>query len=659
MSTDKAKNFFRVSAEDFKKIPGNPIVYWLSRKMLGTFEFPSLSTVGETREGVTTANNDIFLKFWFEVSLLNIAMYCVSQEVASQCLQKWFPHHKGGEYRKWYGNIEYVINWQYGGKDVQNYTDFATGRIRSHNYNLDYNFKEYATWSRISSENVGLRYSPLGFIFDSASAGLFLPKNILKYGMGLICSCVAKPLLHVLNPTIKIQPGDVAVLPFCKIDKVVNEVTHIVDNTILRSKSDWDSYETSWDFQENPLIVANKHCNTPGAMHIAYLQLRCEWQQQTEEMRKLEIENNRIFIDAYGLQDELSPEVPWNEITLTCNPWYRYGQKIENYSTFWDTFAVGPKDGVRVAEAYPTTTMPINQFPFVEEPERRLLEDTVKEFISYAVGCMMGRYSPEKPGLILANQGDGFDDYASKLAGMKINLAQESIPLNSPDNWAKAKEYLKDATWYGAVTDAAGKQYSLIADRDGVLPILDDEWFSDDIVGLFKQFLKFTFGMEHFRDNLEFIEKALGKDIRKYFIKDFYKDHVQRYKKRPIYWMFSSPKGSFNTLIYMHRYQPDTISIVLNDYLREFMTKLRTHREHLISENNRADIAAAQKTKNMKQIDKYSSMLAELEDYERDTLFPLAQEKISIDLDDGVKVNYLKFGDALKKIPGLEAKETD
>ena len=428
------------------------------------------------------------------------------------------------------------------------------------------------------------------------------------------------------------------------------------------SRTDWDSYETSWDFQTNPLLTAGNRLNSGGNqfdLSAIYIALRRDWQRQTEEMRRLEIENNRIFIDAYGLQDELSPEVPWNEITLTCNPWYRYGKNIENFDAVCNDFVLGKKERIEILPVNNNESdeRPAEAFPFSKETEERLLEDTIKEFISYAVGCMMGRYSPEKPGLILANQGESFDDYASTLAGIKIHFQRESIPLNSPENFVKVREYFKDTTWYGAVTDESGKKYSLIADRDGVIPILDEEWFVDDIVAQFKQFLRFTFGEEYFADNLDFIEKALGKDLRKYFIKDFYKDHVQRYKKRPIYWMFSSPKGSFNALIYMHRYRPDTVSIVLNEYLREFISKIRAKREHLIGDNNRTTLSPAEKTRNLKQIDKYAAMLTELDAYERDILYPLAQEKIAIDLDDGVKVNYVKFGAALKKIPGLEAKE--
>jgi len=295
-------------------------------------------------------------------------------------------------------------------------------------------------------------------------------------------------------------------------------------------------------------------------------------------MQRLEKENNRIFIDAYGLQDELTPKVPLNEITLTCNPHYRYG---------------GNKSD--------------------EELEVLLLADTMKEFISYGVGCMFGRYSLDKPGLILANQGETIEDY----------LKQIPKPTFEPDD-------------------------------DNVIPILDGEWFIDDIAGRFRKFLKITFGENHYEENLKFLEEAIGKDIRKYFLKNFYADHVKRYKKRPIYWLFSSPKGGFNALIYMHRYcHQDTVSIVLNDYLREFRTKLISRREHLEAISISASASKTEKTKALKEIEKLKKTIAELDDYERDTLYPLATQKIEIDLDDGVKVNYPKFGKALKKVPGL------
>jgi type II restriction/modification system DNA methylase subunit YeeA len=301
----------------------------------------------------------------------------------------------------------------------------------------------------------------------------------------------------------------------------------------------------------------------------------------TDETKHLEEENNHIFIEAYGLQDELTPEVPLEEITLTCNPYYRYKG---NYT--------------------------------VEEREARLLEDTIKEFLSYAVGCMFGRYSLDKPGLILANQGETLKDY------LRI-ISKE--PLFTP-------------------TDT------------NVLPILDGDWFADDIVARFKQFLKVTFGEPNYEENLRFIEEALGKDLRRYFLKDFYKDHVQMYKKRPIYWLFSSPKGSFNALIYMHRYTQDTVSVVLNQYLREFKEKLGAHRKRLEAVVADSSTTSREKAQTLKERESVSLVLQELKDYEEHILFPLAAQRININLDDGVKVNYPKFGDALAKIPGLSEK---
>ncbi|MFC2077835.1 class I SAM-dependent DNA methyltransferase [Candidatus Bipolaricaulota bacterium] len=294
-------------------------------------------------------------------------------------------------------------------------------------------------------------------------------------------------------------------------------------------------------------------------------------------MKRLEEENNRLFIDAYGLADELTPDVPIEQITLTVNPAYRYGGKLTE-----------------------------------EEQWTRFRQDTMDEFISYGVGCMLGRYSLDKPGLILANQGDMIDDY----------LKQVPEPTFMPD-------------------------------ADNVIPILDGDWFPDDIVDRFCLFLRTTFGDEHYQENLAFLENALGKPLRKYFLKDFYKSHIKRYKKRPIYWMFSSPKGSFNALIYMHRYTPDTVSIVLNDYLREFRSKLSSHREHLAQISISGSASSRDKTAALKEIEKLKGMIDELNAYESEVLYPLATQRIEINLDDGVKVNYIKFGKALQRITGL------
>jgi len=350
------------------------------------------------------------------------------------------------------------------------------------------------------------------------------------------------------------------------------------------SRHDWESQEANWDFTSLPLL--NPDYRQP-TLKATYQKLRAHWREMTLEMQRLEQENNRIFIDAYGLQDELDERVELSQITLTCNPHYRYGNDKSE-----------------------------------DELEALLLADTMRELVSYAVGCMFGRYALDKPGLILANQGETIEDYLKR-------VPEPSFP----------------------------------ADDDNVIPMLDGDWFTDDIAERFRKFLRVAFGDEHYEDNLRFVEQGLnikGKrnyGIRDYFLSEFYADHVKRYKKRPIYWLFSSPKGSFNALIYMHRYRPDTVSVVLNDYLREFRTKLTSHKNHLEAVSISASSSEGEKTKALKEIEKITKMIAEMEEYEREVLYPLATEQVEIDLDDGVKVNYPKLGAALKKIVGLDAKE--
>ena len=389
-------------------------------------------------------------------------------------------------------------------------------------------------------------------------------------------------LLSLINASFHFQVGDVARIPVLKVDPS----TSINASTLVSlSKNDWDFYETSWDFSNNPLLGFDFQQVSSEAV---YQKLCAHWREMTLEMQRLEQENNRIFIDAYGLQDELTPEVPLNEITLTCNPHYRYGgDKTE------------------------------------EELEALLLADTMREFISYAVGCMFGRYALDRPGLVLANQGETIEDY------------RRLVPNSRFD-----------------------------ADADNVIPMLDGEWFADDVTERFRQFLRMTFGDEHYDENLAFIEQALnpkGKrnyTLRDYMLGEFYADHVKRYKKRPIYWLFSSPKGTFNALIYLHRYRPDTASVVLR-YLREFRAKLAARQSTLEQVLINPATSQGDKTKAVKEIDGLKKQIIELQDYENDTLYPLATAQVAIDLDDGVKVNYLKLGAALKKITGLDAKEED
>ncbi len=575
------KYFFRASAEDFGVIPGSPITYWANEQFRTLFKGTSLSEHFRTRLGLSTANNDRFLRNWYEVDLSEILFNCPNREQAFTSNLTWFPYQKGGSFRKWFGNHEFVVNWKNDGDEIRNF-GADQGKVRSHNYNLDFIFKEGITWSDVTSGTNAFRFMPKGFLFDGrGSSGFVKEPQYTNRIFGLLNSTVSNYAISLINPTIVVNVGEIAKLPFPVLDN--NENKQINSNVnILTDKhhKDWDSYETSWDFKSLPLLQPEHH---HPSLKASYHSLRTHWREMTLEMQRLEEENNRIFIDAYGLQDELTPEVPLREITLTCNPHYRYGgEKTE------------------------------------EELEALLLADTMRELVSYAVGCMFGRYSLDKEGLILANQGETLDDYLAQ-------VPQPSFP----------------------------------ADKDNVIPILDDDWFADDISERFRQFLRVAFGEEHYEDNLVFIEQALNiknkryYSLRDYFLSEFYNDHVKRYKKRPIYWLFSSPKGSFNALIYMHRYRTDTVSVVLNDYLREFRTKLASHKSHLEAVSISANSTPSDKTKALKEIEKLNKTLVELEEYERDVLYPLATKQLAIDLDDGVKANYPKFGTALKKVVGL------
>ena len=569
--------FYRASAADFKKIPGAAIAYQISPQALNAFNTGIyLRNILDARIAMATGDNNSFIRDWSEIDLKKIGLNINSENESIQSGLKWFPCNKGGSFRKWYGNNETLVNWLDGGKEIRSFSDVKTGRIRSHNYNGKFAFQESINWSALSSSNLGVRYSPLGFMFVTPASSAFI-KNNSKFDFlvihSFLCSKIADYFLRIISATMNIEVGNILSIPFISPKNKNIDLKNIAHKSIHLEKIDWDSYETSWDFTSLP-ILSNLH---DQKLATQYNKLRQHWAEMTQQMQQLEDENNRIFIEAYGLQDELTPEVPLKEITLTCNPHYRYNA-----------------DKPEV------------------ELEALLLADTLREYISYAVGCMFGRYSLDKEGLILANQGETLTDY------------QQQIP-----------------------------QPTFTPNQNNVIPILEGDWFSDDITEQFKQFLRITFGVENYSENLKFIETALGKKIEKYFLNDFYNDHIKRYKKRPIYWLFSSPKGTFNALIYLHRYQPDTASIVLNEYLREFTNKLASRQESLEQITISTSTSASEKTKALKEIDKLKKAIRELSDYERETLYPLATKQIEIDLDDSVKRNYPKFGKALKKVTGL------
>jgi type II restriction/modification system DNA methylase subunit YeeA len=566
-STTPVPNFYRASAADFKKIPGSPIAYWASNQVRDIFNNnPQLGKLAKIGQGLKTGDNERFLRLWHETNIKNISFLCESRACSEAENKKWYPYSNGGSFRKWYGNFEDIVNWENDGKEIRNFYD-ADGKIRSRLQNMSYYFKQGLTWSALTSKTLSVRFVPDSFIYGGAGYGIFETDYEYEYVLGLLNSKIPNVVVKCLSETMNFEVGIIERIPLALED--ANKIIDIAKKNISTTKSDWDSYETSWDFTTLPLLQPEYHQPT---LRETYTKLRAHWKEMTLEMQRLEEENNRIFIEAYGLQDELTPEVPLSEITLTCNPHYRYnGNRSE------------------------------------EELNALLLTDTIKEFISYAVGCMFGRYSLDKPGLVLANQGEKIGYYLEQVA-----------------------------------------EPSFMPDADNIIPILEDEYFEDDIVGRFKEFLKVTFGEDTLSENLDFIAEALGSNgkksseavIRDYFLRSFYKDHVKMYKKRPIYWLFSSGKGrAFNALIYMHRYNKETLALMRTDYLLELEGKLDAKREMIKSDIGKDAQEKARLGKMIDEIMKYDELLKNK-----------ADEYIEIDLDDGVKVNYAKFEGLVEKI---------
>jgi len=545
--------YYKSNQKDFSKIPGSPIGYWLSDKFLENFNNEILSELEEVKKGADTGNNNYFLRFWSEVSVSDI-----DQE------KTWVFYNKGGEFRRWYGNYDYVLKWKDNGKELRE----SSANLRSERLY----FKNSITWNALSSSKFCARFSDYKTIFDSAGSSLFLKRglNNINVYLGLLNSVVAQNIFNVLNPTLNYGAGSVGKLPVVEIHDFKSE--NLIKDNITNAKADWSLRESSIEFKRHPLIIT---CEDLEESYDLYQQF---WSNKFFQTHKNEEQLNREYIRIYGLQDELYPEVALEDITIL-----KEETSIVNGELVFDQ------------------------------------KEVLSQFISYAVGCMFGRYSIDKEGLILADQGETLQDYLIKVE------KQESELLFVPD-------------------------------EDNIIPILDDEWFEDDVVGRFHEFLRASFGEQNFEKNLSFIEESIGKDIRKYFVKDFYKDHIQRYKKRPIYWMFSSPKGSFNVLVYMHRYTPDTLNQVLNGYLNEYREKLKTRMETL--DHLMISGSPSEQNKAAKEKDKIQLVLLELQEYEREVLYPLATERISIDLDDGVLVNYNKFGNAIATVAGLNDKKT-
>ena len=541
---------FVASAADFHKIPGSPVAYWISDKIRDIFAASRLmGEVVEAKQGLATADNDRFLRRWHEVDCRSIGFCMANRIEAKQSNRKWFPHQKGGDFRKWYGNHEFVVNWQNDGQELKS---FEGSVIR----NPSYYFKECVSWSDVTSAANAFRWDGVGFIPNVIAPVIFRRdidlRLFLLAGNNSFYNYVSK----VLNPSIHFHVGYFSVLPFP--EKLVQWDLSIADKLVTIAKADWDSFETSWDFHSFPWLTSPLKSATIAESWQNWV-IHCT--AQIKRMQELETENNRLFIEAYGLQDELIPEVPEDQITLA----------------------------------------------------RADRGADMKRLISYAIGCMMGRYSFDQPGLVYAQSGnEDFDE--SKY---------ECFP----------------------------------ADDDGIIPVMDMEWLPDDATGRFEEFLKVAWAPETLEENLKFIADSLSpkggetprETIRRYISRQFFKDHLQTYKKRPIYWLFSSGKQrAFECLVYLHRYNEATLSRMRNEYVTPLQGKLSARMDYLTNEIDAAATTSA-RNKLQKQLEILKKKQAELSAFD-DLLRHHADRRISLDLDDGVKVNYGKFGNLLAEV---------
>ena len=552
---------YTANVEDFAKIPGSPVAYWASEAMLRAFENGKpLGDISKPRVGQNTGDNSRFLRLWFEVNVENISFGLKQEELTSK-YYKWLPYNKGGSYRKWYGNQEFIVNWENNGEEIK---DFAVIRNNGKHWsryiqNIGNMCKQGVTWTFISSSKFSTRYLPEGFICDVAGSAIFSSQPHIDLIQGFLNTETCFRFLMLMNPTLNFQAGNVAGLPIMKEES--HDVTVYVTRNISISRTDFDSFETSWDFLKHPLI------NDRDKIEEAYI----NWQQFTEtqftQLKANEEELNRIFIEIYGLQDELTLEVDDKDVTV---------------ARVYDTREDIPE------------SMKGNNYVLTKS-------DVIKSLVSYAVGCMFGRYSLDAEGLAYAG-----------------------------GEW----DISKYATY--------------IPDKDNIIPITDEEYFEDDVVGLFCAFLKKAYGEETLEENLDFIAEALGNRgdtsrevIRNYFLKGFFKDHVKTYQKRPIYWLFDGGKAdAFKALVYMHRYDADTIGRLRIDYLhrmqRIYENEIDRMQEIIDNSTDGREVTAATKRK-----EKLIKQLKETKEYD-EKIAHLALARIEIDLDDGVKVNYEK-----------------
>ena len=563
------KNRYTTNQKDFIKIPGMPIAYWVRESIKKLFiENKNISEYYIPKFGMSVGDGEKYIRNWYEIVFNNIGFDAESEEDFLKKKVKWNVLDKGGPYRKWYGNTISVVNWENNGAEIKNNKKSA---VR----NPQYFFKPHISWTLVTSGKFSARFFPYGYILDTASNCLYFRNdNINYYVLGLLNVKLVQKLLNIINPTLNYSCGIVGLVPYIESNSSEKEINSLVKENINISKIDWDSFETSWEFQKHPLLT---HKGNSTTVEQAFNNWAAFAEKQFNRLKANEEELNRIFIEIYGLQDELTPEVDDKDVTI------RKADRVRD----------------------------------------------IKSFISYAVGCMFGRYSIDAEGLIYAG-----GDFKEK---WKYENGQWKVRKIVKDDEGKVIE----DTWVYA---------TFVPDMDNVLPITDDEYFEDDIVSRFIEFLKVTFGEDTLEENLDYIADTLGRKsaetarqaIRRYFLKDFYKDHVQVYQKRPIYWLFDSGKqDGFKALIYMHRYDEFTVARVRTDYLHKLQKSYEAEikRLDIIIDSN---VSQREKANARKKKEKILKQMEECLQYDQ-VIAHVANQRIKIDLDDGVSVNYSKF----------------
>ncbi|EJJ1098718.1 TPA: BREX-1 system adenine-specific DNA-methyltransferase PglX [Escherichia coli] len=567
--------FYNISQDDFKKIPGSPIAYWVNPKILSCFTLGTpVQVYSVPRQGFATGNNDLFLRRWSEISLTKFSQF--NSYMDDKNASKWFPCNKGGAYRKWFGNNDLVVNWDKNGAEMKSYEGSVIRNER-------YYFKEGITWSTISSSYLSMRYSPEGFLFETKGSVCFSDnQDSLFYALALMNSPIAEKILEALSPTLDFHEGPVGKVPV--IEKYKQEIVSQVRELIELSKSDWDEHESSWSFKNHPLLDFKNE-----KISNSYNQMKESWQNRVVRTQLLETKNNQKLLETYNLLGLIEPNVSISKIALDSNSTFKYPNKNN-----------------------------------LDEINHRQCSDIFSELTSYIIGCQMGRYSLDREGLVYAHEGNkGFADLV-----------------------------------------AEGAYKTFPADSDGILPLMDDEWFEDDVTSRVKEFVRTVWGEEHLQENLEFIAESLClyaikpkkgesalETIRRYLSTQFWKDHMKMYKKRPIYWLFSSGKEkAFECLVYLHRYNDATLSRMRTEYVVPLLARYQANIDRL---NDQLDEASGgEATRLKRERDSLIKKFSELRSYD-DRLRHYADMRISIDLDDGVKVNYGKFGDLLADVKAI------